>query len=71
MSQLKLDQSGKSGITGRPFRPIVGFFISAPRISIEILDKIQEKKNKKTTVNNSRTRAEKVKAPAEYTNGSK
>ncbi|VDP49525.1 unnamed protein product [Schistosoma margrebowiei] len=36
-------------------------------ISIEILDKIEEMKNKMTTINNSQTRAEKVKAQAEYT----
>ncbi|VDP62783.1 unnamed protein product [Schistosoma curassoni] len=35
-------------------------------ISIEILDKIKERKNKKTAINNSRTRAEKVKAQTEY-----
>ncbi|VDP28503.1 unnamed protein product [Schistosoma margrebowiei] len=32
--------------------------------SIETLDKIKERKNKKTTINNSRTRAEKVRAQA-------
>ncbi|VDO76949.1 unnamed protein product [Schistosoma mattheei] len=36
-------------------------------ISTETLDKIKERKNKKTAINNSRTRAEKVKAHAEYT----
>ncbi|VDO62168.1 unnamed protein product [Schistosoma margrebowiei] len=36
-------------------------------IFIEKLDKIKERKNKKTAINNSRTRAEKVKAHAEYT----
>ncbi|VDP70374.1 unnamed protein product [Schistosoma mattheei] len=36
-------------------------------VSIEILDKIQERKDKKTANNNSRTRTEKVKAQAEYT----
>ncbi|VDP62277.1 unnamed protein product [Schistosoma mattheei] len=36
------------------------------RISIETLSKIQERKNKKTTTNNSRTRAENVKAQSEY-----
>ncbi|VDP57873.1 unnamed protein product [Schistosoma curassoni] len=35
-------------------------------ISIETLSKIQERKNKKTTTNNSRTRAENVKAQSEY-----
>ncbi|VDP89143.1 unnamed protein product [Schistosoma mattheei] len=35
-------------------------------ISIETLDKIKERKNKKTAINNSRTRAEKVQAQAEY-----
>ncbi|VDP63909.1 unnamed protein product [Schistosoma curassoni] len=35
-------------------------------IPIETLDKIQEGKNKKTAINNSRTRTEKVKAQAEY-----
>ncbi|VDO81480.1 unnamed protein product [Schistosoma margrebowiei] len=36
-------------------------------ISIETLDKIKERKNKKTAINNSLTRAEKVKTQAEYT----
>ncbi|VDP30728.1 unnamed protein product [Schistosoma mattheei] len=36
-------------------------------ISMEILDNIKERKNKKTVINNSRTRTEKVKAQAEYT----
>ncbi|VDP40958.1 unnamed protein product [Schistosoma curassoni] len=36
-------------------------------ISIKILDKIEEKKNKKTAINISRTRADKVKTQAEYT----
>ncbi|VDP85854.1 unnamed protein product [Schistosoma mattheei] len=40
-------------------------------ISIETLDKIKERKNKKTAFNNSRTRAEKVKAHAEYTEANK
>ncbi|VDO85608.1 unnamed protein product [Schistosoma margrebowiei] len=40
-------------------------------ISIETLSKIQERKNKKTTTNNSRTRAENVKAQSEYTEVSK
>ncbi|VDP58054.1 unnamed protein product [Schistosoma mattheei] len=35
-------------------------------ISIETLDKIKERKNKKTAINNSRTRTEKVQAQAEY-----
>ncbi|VDP84858.1 unnamed protein product, partial [Schistosoma mattheei] len=39
-------------------------------ISVETLDKIQEKKNKKTAINNSRTR-EKVKEQAEYTEANK
>ncbi|VDP21368.1 unnamed protein product [Schistosoma margrebowiei] len=33
-------------------------------ISIETLDKIKERKNKKTAINNSRTRTEKVQAQA-------
>ncbi|VDP21563.1 unnamed protein product [Schistosoma margrebowiei] len=40
-------------------------------ISIETLDKIKERKNKKTAINNSRTRAEKVQAQAEYTEANK
>ncbi|VDP87125.1 unnamed protein product [Schistosoma mattheei] len=36
-------------------------------ISKETLNKIKEEKNKKTAINNSRTRAEKAKAQAEYT----
>ncbi|VDP00150.1 unnamed protein product, partial [Schistosoma margrebowiei] len=40
-------------------------------ISIETLDKIKERKNKKTGINNSRTRAEKVQAQAEYTEANK
>ncbi|VDO56278.1 unnamed protein product [Schistosoma margrebowiei] len=36
-------------------------------ISIETLDKIKERKNKKAAINNSQTRAEKVQAQAEYT----
>ncbi|VDO66652.1 unnamed protein product [Schistosoma margrebowiei] len=36
-------------------------------ISIESLDKIQERKNKKTAINNSRTITEKVKVQAECT----
>ncbi|VDO62081.1 unnamed protein product [Schistosoma margrebowiei] len=35
-------------------------------ISTETLDKIKERKNKKAAINNSRTRAEKVQAQAEY-----
>ena len=35
-------------------------------ISMGTLDKIQERKNKKLAINNSRTRAEKVKAQADY-----
>ncbi|VDO64838.1 unnamed protein product [Schistosoma curassoni] len=37
------------------------------RISMETLGKIDERKNKKTAVNNSQTRAEEVKAQDEYT----
>ncbi|VDO57150.1 unnamed protein product [Schistosoma margrebowiei] len=40
-------------------------------ISIETLDKIKERKNKKTALNNSRTRAAKVKAQTEYTEANK
>ncbi|VDP76778.1 unnamed protein product [Schistosoma curassoni] len=40
-------------------------------ISIETLDKIKERKNKKTTINNNRTREEKVQAQAEYTEANK
>ncbi|VDO90796.1 unnamed protein product [Schistosoma margrebowiei] len=40
-------------------------------VSIETLDKIKERKNKKTAINNSRTQAEKVQAQAEYTEGIK
>ncbi|VDP44653.1 unnamed protein product [Schistosoma curassoni] len=36
-------------------------------ITVDILDKIQERRNKKAAINTSRTRAEKVKAQAEYT----
>ncbi|VDP38412.1 unnamed protein product [Schistosoma margrebowiei] len=39
--------------------------------SIETLDKIKERKNKKAAINNSRTRAEKVQAQAEYTEANK
>ncbi|VDP41609.1 unnamed protein product [Schistosoma margrebowiei] len=41
------------------------------RISIETLDRTKERKNKKTAINNSRTRAEKVQAQAEYTESNK
>ncbi|VDP01642.1 unnamed protein product [Schistosoma mattheei] len=40
-------------------------------ISIETLERIKERKNKKTAINNSRTRAEKVKAQAEYIEANK
>ncbi|VDP84624.1 unnamed protein product [Schistosoma mattheei] len=40
-------------------------------ISIETLDRIKERKNKKTAINNSRTRAENVKAQVEYTEANK
>ncbi|VDO49349.1 unnamed protein product [Schistosoma margrebowiei] len=40
-------------------------------ISIETLDKIKERKNKKEAINNSQTRAEKVQAQAEYTEANK
>ncbi|CAH8650385.1 unnamed protein product [Schistosoma mattheei] len=40
-------------------------------ISIETLDKIKERKNKKAAINNSRTRAEKVQAQAEYIEANK
>ncbi|VDP31982.1 unnamed protein product [Schistosoma margrebowiei] len=40
-------------------------------ISIESLYKIQERKNKNTGINNSRTRAEKVQAHAEYVEANK
>ncbi|VDP49120.1 unnamed protein product [Schistosoma margrebowiei] len=40
-------------------------------ISIEILYKIKERKNKKAAIYNSRTRAEKVQAQAEYTEANK
>ncbi|VDO48350.1 unnamed protein product [Schistosoma margrebowiei] len=40
-------------------------------ISIETLDKIKEKKNKKAAINNSRTRAEKIQTQAEYTEANK
>ncbi|VDP79635.1 unnamed protein product, partial [Schistosoma curassoni] len=40
-------------------------------ISIETLDKIRERKNKKTAIKNSRTRAENVQALAEYIEANK
>ncbi|VDP42391.1 unnamed protein product [Schistosoma curassoni] len=40
-------------------------------ISIETPDKIKERENKKAAINNSRTRAEKVQAQAEYTEANK
>ncbi|VDP55734.1 unnamed protein product [Schistosoma margrebowiei] len=40
-------------------------------ISIETLDKIKERKNKKAAINNSRARAEKAQAQAEYTEAHK
>ncbi|VDP80416.1 unnamed protein product [Schistosoma curassoni] len=40
-------------------------------IFMETLDRIQEMKNKKTTINNSQTRADKVKTQAEYTEANK
>ncbi|VDP49624.1 unnamed protein product [Schistosoma curassoni] len=40
-------------------------------ISIETLDKIKERKNKKIEINSSRTRAEKVQAQAEYIEANK
>ncbi|VDP76932.1 unnamed protein product, partial [Schistosoma curassoni] len=40
-------------------------------ISIETLDKTKERKNKKTAINNSRTRAAKVQAQAEYIEANK
>ncbi|VDP51813.1 unnamed protein product, partial [Schistosoma curassoni] len=40
-------------------------------ISIETLNRIKERKNKKTAVNNSQTRAEKVQAQAEYMEANK
>ncbi|VDO59044.1 unnamed protein product [Schistosoma margrebowiei] len=40
-------------------------------ISIETLDKIKERKNKKAAINNSRTRADKVQAQAEYIEANK
>ncbi|KAK4471060.1 hypothetical protein MN116_000571 [Schistosoma mekongi] len=40
-------------------------------ISTETLSKIQQRRNKKIEINNSRTRAEKIKAQAEYTEANK
>ncbi|VDP51998.1 unnamed protein product [Schistosoma margrebowiei] len=40
-------------------------------ISIETLDKIRERKNKKTAINNSQTRAEEVQTQAEYIEANK
>ncbi|VDO95649.1 unnamed protein product [Schistosoma margrebowiei] len=40
-------------------------------ISIETLDKIKERKNKKAVINNSRTRAEKIQAQVEHIEASK
>ncbi|VDO56857.1 unnamed protein product [Schistosoma margrebowiei] len=40
-------------------------------IFMETLNRIQEMKNKKTTINNSQTRADKVKTQAEYTEANK
>ncbi|KAH9580648.1 hypothetical protein MS3_00009236 [Schistosoma haematobium] len=40
-------------------------------ISMETLEKIQERKNKKTAIDNSRIRAEKVKTQAAYTEANK
>ncbi|VDO73808.1 unnamed protein product [Schistosoma curassoni] len=51
--------------------PMIANTIIKQWISIETLDKIKEKKNKKTAINNSRTRAEKVQAQAEYTEANK
>ncbi|VDO77426.1 unnamed protein product [Schistosoma curassoni] len=39
--------------------------------SIETLDRIEERKNKKTTINNSRTRAQKVQTQTEYIEANK
>ncbi|VDO72166.1 unnamed protein product [Schistosoma margrebowiei] len=41
------------------------------QISIETLHRIKERKNKKTAINNSRTRAEKVQAQTEYIEANK
>ncbi|VDP52370.1 unnamed protein product [Schistosoma curassoni] len=40
-------------------------------MSVETPDKIQGSKNKKTAINNNRTRTEKVKAQAKYTDANK
>ncbi|VDP51595.1 unnamed protein product [Schistosoma curassoni] len=40
-------------------------------VSIETLDKTKERKNKKTAINNNRTRAEKVQAQAEHIEANK
>ncbi|VDP48548.1 unnamed protein product [Schistosoma mattheei] len=40
-------------------------------VSMGTMDKIQERKNKKTEINNSRRRAEEVKAQAEYAEANK
>ncbi|VDP79811.1 unnamed protein product [Schistosoma curassoni] len=40
-------------------------------ISIETLDRIKERENKKTEINNSRTRTEEIKAQAEYIEANK
>ncbi|VDP08911.1 unnamed protein product [Schistosoma margrebowiei] len=40
-------------------------------VSMGTMEKIQERKNKKTAINNSRRRAEKVKAQAEYAEANK
>ncbi|VDP39672.1 unnamed protein product [Schistosoma margrebowiei] len=41
------------------------------RISMETVNKIEERKEKKIAMNNSRTRIEKVKVQAEYTDANK
>ncbi|VDP43675.1 unnamed protein product [Schistosoma curassoni] len=40
-------------------------------ITVDTLDKIQERRNKNAAINTSRTRAEKAKAQAEYTEANK
>ncbi|VDP55016.1 unnamed protein product [Schistosoma curassoni] len=40
-------------------------------ISMETVDRIKERKNKKSAINNSRTRAEKIQAQAEYIEANK
>ncbi|VDP84734.1 unnamed protein product [Schistosoma mattheei] len=40
-------------------------------IFVETLDKTKERKNKKTAINNSRTRAEKIQAQAEHIEANK